>query len=200
MNVLRATRRIAAAAALSGLALIASVGLGVGTGVAAAAPSVTSLVYEVVIEGTASGNAFRRTATLTLIPTVTDVTGNGVNPFEACLRSGFPAGAPAVGAIWYGTNTACFPDRGQAIDLTYAVADADGFHTEADPNLQALMVNHWTASDDYIFAFPYGPVSGGTTYRFFEDGTVQGAVELVGHGGLGGYSTYSATFSGALVG
>lgn len=123
MNALRATRLLATAAALSGLAIVASVGLGAGTGVAAAAPapSVTSsdlrpaahassLVDEVVIEGTASGNAFRRTATLTLIATVTDVTGNGVNPYEACLRSGFPAGTPAVGAIWYGTTCGRAPD------------------------------------------------------------------------------------------
>ena len=68
-----------------------------------------------------------------------------------------------------------------------------------DYNVQALMVNHWTASNDYVFAFPYGPVSGGTTYRFFEDGTVRGAVELVGHGGMGGTSTYSAVLSGVRV-
>lgn len=168
-------------------------------GVATAAPSPSEIVYEVTIEGTASGNAFSRTATLTVLPTVTDVTENGVNPYEACLRSGFPAGTPEVGAIWYGTNTACFPDKGQTLDLAVAAEDSDGFHTEPDPNVQALMVNQWTASDDYVFAFPYGPVSGGTTYQFFEDGTVRGAVELVGHGGMGGTSTYSAVLSGVRV-
>jgi hypothetical protein len=184
-----------AAAVLSAAALTVA-----AAGVAAADPAratqATEFVYEVTIEGTASGNAFSRTATLTVVPTVTDVTENGVNPYEACLRSGFPAGAPEVGAIWYGTNTACFPDNGQSLDLAIAVEDANGFHTEPDPNLQALMVNAWTASDNYIYAFPYGPVSGGTSYQFFDNGTVQGVIELVGHGGMGGTSTYSAVLSG----
>ncbi len=194
MNLTR-TLTNTAAAVLSAAALTVA-----AAGVAAADPAratqATEFVYEVTIEGTASGNAFSRTATLTVLPTVTDVTENGVNPYEACLRSGFPAGAPEVGAIWYGTNTACFPDNGQSLDLAIAVEDANGFHTEPDPNLQALMVNAWTASDSYIYAFPYGPVSGGTSYQFFEDGTVQGVIELVGHGGMGGTSTYSAVLSG----
>src|SRR5688500_1508048 len=81
-----------AAAVLSAAALTVA-----AAGVAAADPAratqATEFVYEVTIEGTASGNAFSRTATLTVLPTVTEVTENGVNPYEACLRSGFPAGA-----------------------------------------------------------------------------------------------------------
>jgi hypothetical protein len=183
------------AAALLGAAALTVTAAGVAT----AAPAPDEIVYEVTIEGTASGNAFSRSATLTVLPTVTDVTENGVNPYEVCLRSGFPSGTPEIGAIWYGTNTACFPDNGQALDLAVAAEDSGGFHTEPDPAVQALMVNHWTASDDHLFAFPYGPVSGGTSYRFFEDGSVQGAIELVGHGGMGGTSTYSAVLSGVRV-
>jgi hypothetical protein len=168
-------------------------------GVADAAAAQSEAVYEVTIEGTASGNAFSRTATLTVLPTVTDVTENGVNPHEVCLRSGFPAGSPEVGAIWYGTNTACFPEKGQALDLAVVAEDSDSVYTEPDPNMQALLVNLWTASDNYAFAFPYGPVSGGTDYQFSEDGMVQGTIELVGHGGMGGTSSYSAVLSGVRV-
>lgn len=190
---------ITATAARTTAAALAAVALTLTGAGAASAQAATPVVYEVVISGTASGNAFERTGTITVLPTVTDVTTNGVNPFEVCLESGFPAGLPEVGAIWYGTNTACFEDRGQQIDLTHAVWDDAGFHTEPDPNLQALLVNHWTASDDYIFAFPYGPYRGGTSYQFFDDGTVTGTIDLLGHGGLGGHSTYQATLSGVRV-
>jgi hypothetical protein len=190
------TNRAALATAAALLVTATLAVTGAGTAQARAAAPVT---YEIVIEGTASGNAFQRTGTITLMPTTSEVTTNDVNPYEVCLRSGFPAGTPEVGAIWYGTNTSCFPDNGQAVDLTYAVEDETGYYTEPDPNVQALMVNHWTASENYIYAFPYGPYQGATSYRFADDGTVTGTVELVGHGGMGGNSTYSAALSGTRV-
>jgi hypothetical protein len=156
------------------------------------------IVYRVTIRGTASGNPFAVRGVLLLAPTVTRVTTNGVNPFEACLASGFPAGNPQTGAIRYGTNSACFRSRGANIDTVFARLRGRTYRTRPDGRLQATFLNNWTARPG-ITACIYSPVSGSTVYRL-RNKRVRGAIHMRGYGGaFCGFSTYDARIRGRRI-
>lgn len=154
--------------------------------------------YQVTVTGTVSGRAFRQVGTIVLAPTVTNVTTNGVNPLEACLKVGFPAGSPQVGAIWYGSNSACFSSRGANIDMVFAAVSGSTYVTQPDGRLQATYINNWTSSNS-IAACAYGPVSGTTSWTF-SNTAVSGTINLRGYGGaFCGWSDYVATISGVRI-
>lgn len=65
---------------------------------------------------------------------------NGENQLELCLRSGFPAGNPEVGAIWLGSNTACFNSRAQ-LDMVFADVQGDRYSLRPDSTIAATGLN-----------------------------------------------------------
>lgn len=189
-------RLIGIAGAVS--ALFVGVGQAVDQQPAAAQTGVAT--YQITIAGTASGNPFRLGGLFVVAPRVTSVTTNGLNPFETCVRVGYPAATPQTGAIWYGSNTACFSSRGQNIDLVYANANANGsaYATQPDGRLQATYSNNWTARGG-ITACLYSPASGSTSYNI-TGSNVSGTIQLQGYGGaFCGNSTYIAQFNGVRI-
>ena len=189
-----AVRLIALVAAL----MVVVVGSMTLAGPASAANGVS--VYEVAISGTASGNPFARTGALVVGPTVDRVaTTNGVNQFEVCLQSGSPAAAPETGAIKFGTNSACFGGRA-ALDLAVTGWTGSDFIVRPDANLAYSGFNGWNARSG-IAAFIYYPIGGQAAFRFGQDGTLSGSLQLQGVGGGGlGSGTYTASLTGRLVG
>ncbi|MGI5200650.1 Hsp70 family protein [Spirillospora sp. CA-108201] len=156
--------------------------------------------YSVSLSGMVSGQTFRRTAQLQVMPTVTRVgTNNGVNPVEVCLRSGFPAGTPEVGAIWFGTNTACFPERGAQLDMTNVEVDGDTITVRPDARIAATGLNQFTASGNSIYACLYQPVSGTMTVDLSGDSPT-GELDINGYSGpcqaVGTNTTYTASING----
>jgi hypothetical protein len=187
------TRILAAAAAA--VAVIAGALM---SGAPAEAAPVALQTFRVTIKGTASGNAFTQTGTLTLHRTITTAgTRNGLNPLDVCLRVGFPAGLPAAGAIWLGTNSACFPFRRADLDMGQVGVAGNALTFTPDSRLQATNVNLWTGSGS-VTACPYSPGSGSAVYRFNPAArTMTGTVRLSGYGGaFCGRSTYAATLTG----
>ncbi|MFC7615269.1 hypothetical protein ACFQV2_18910 [Actinokineospora soli] len=68
--------------------------------------------YAITLTGTVSGQDFTRDAQLSVTGTIAEVgTTNGVNALDLCLVAGFPAATPEIGAVWFGSNTGCFPTR-----------------------------------------------------------------------------------------
>lgn len=159
--------------------------------------------YEVTLRGQVSGNPFQRAATITVGPTVASSgTTSEVNPVEICLRSGFPAGTPETGAIWFGTNSACFPTRGADLDLAIVSAAGPTVEVAPDSAVAATLANGFNAAGGVV-ACIYAPDGGTVTYRFGPD-RVEGTVALTGFGGacgaVGTSATYSATFAGERAG
>jgi hypothetical protein len=178
---------IAAAALLAGLlpAVPAS---------AAIPPTLAS--WRVTINGTASRVAFSIDGTVTMHRTVTRETTNGANEVDVCLRAGFPGGLPSAGAIWFGSNSACFPVARADLDLAHVSVGDDEVTVEADGRLQALHINLWTGRPT-VTTCPYSPTGGSAVYRIDSDGSLSGSVRLQGYGGaFCGTSSYSATVRG----
>ncbi|WP_067451036.1 Hsp70 family protein [Actinomadura macra] len=155
--------------------------------------------YSVSLSGTVSGQAFERTAQLQVMSTVARVgTTDDVNPIEVCLRSGFPAGTPEVGAIWFGTTTACFPERGAQIDMATVEVSGDTVTVRPVERIAAGGLNQFTASGNSIYACLYQPVAGSMTVTFSGD-SASGELDINGYGGpcqaIGTNATYTARFA-----
>ncbi|CNE46605.1 chaperone protein DnaK [Mycobacterium tuberculosis] len=162
-------------------------------------PGIKEGTYTVSLSGTVGGQTFQRTAQLQVTSTVARVgTNNGVNPIEVCLRSGFPAGTPEVGAIWFGTNTACFPERGAQLDTATVEVSGDTVTVRPDARIAAAGLNQFTASGNYIYACLYQPVSGTMTVTF-SGASASGELDINGYSGpcqaAGTNTTYTATFT-----
>jgi hypothetical protein len=183
---------------LAALAVVAATALFAGSPAAAAPPAL--ITFRVTISGTASGNPFTQTGTLTLHRTVTTAgSTNGVNPLDVCLRAGFPAGLPAPGAIWLGSNSACFPIGRADLDMGAVNVSDSRVDFEPDGRLQATLINLWTARGSVV-SCPYAPVAGSAIYRFDTGNRLSGSVRLSGYGGAAcGWSTYSATVAGVRI-
>lgn len=154
--------------------------------------------YDVTISGTVSGHQFQRSATLKVVPVITTVgTTNGVNDVDVCLVSGSPAAQPAVGAIWFGSNSACDPGAGSAdIDLGYVTVDGTTITVKPDEKVAATLGNNFTSSAG-IAACLYAPVSGSLSIRT-DGGSVSGSLDVSGYGGaMCGNSAYQATVTGS---
>ncbi|MEV7012364.1 hypothetical protein [Streptosporangium sp. NPDC051022] len=154
-----------------------------------------SASYSVTISGNVNGRNFQRSGTVVLRSTVTRVTTNGVNPVDVCLKSGFPAGAPDVGAIWYGSNSACVRSAA-SLDMAFVSVNGNTVTVSPDKRISATSANNFTATSS-ITTCIYYPVEGGATYTFRDNGTVSGRISIRGFGGYPcGNSTYNATLSG----
>jgi hypothetical protein len=159
--------------------------------------------WQVTISGTVSGRNFQRTGTVVVGSTVaTSGTTTEVNPIEVCLKSGFPAGTPEIGAIWLGTTSACFPTRGADLDL--ATVDVSGNDVTVAPDSQvAATLNNGFNALGGVTACIYAPDGGQATYHFNPDGSLDGTIDITGFGGacgqVGGTSaSYRATITGSL--
>lgn len=176
------------------LVLLVGLVLAVPAPADAAVQSVAS--WRVTVQGTVSGRPFTQTGTVVMARPVARVgTNNGVNPIEVCLKVGFPAGVPSTGAIWYGTNSACFPFRSANIDMAYVSVSGSTVTARADGRLQATYLNGWTATSS-IAANYYSPTGGSATYTLRSNGSLTGSVNLTGRAGANGVSTYRATITG----
>ncbi|GAA5202100.1 hypothetical protein GCM10023322_83280 [Rugosimonospora acidiphila] len=154
--------------------------------------------YSVTIEGTAGSTNFSRDGTLKIVETITTIaTTNGVNPLDACLVSGFPGAQPEVGAIWFGSNSACDPDASAAdIDMGTVGLDGDTVTVEPDERVAAGLANNFTVASG-LLACPYAPVSGSMQLTVDADGGIDGSIDLVGYGGaFCGQTRYRADISG----
>lgn len=131
---------------------------------------------------------------------------NGVNPFDTCLRVGFPAGAPEPGALWFFTNVNCLSEGNDRIDLAQVVYDQTGYSAIPDSTFTGCLdgtrnrcVNTFTARSG-LLACIFEPNRGKVRYRFSSEGTVEGEIDLVGAGCEdepgNGTSRYSATLQG----
>ena len=160
-----------------------------------ASTALGAITYSVTLSGTVSGRNFQRSGTVVLRDTVTRVTSNGVNPVEVCLKSGFPAGTPDVGAIWYGSNSACVRSAA-SLDIAYVTVNGNTVSVVPDSRIAATFANNFTATGN-ITSCIYHPTEGGATYTFRANGTVSGRISMRGFGGYPcGNSTYTATLSG----
>jgi hypothetical protein len=160
---------------------------------AALPPSVAS--WRVTISGTTSGKPFTVGGTVTLHRTVTRAgTINGVNRGDVCLKAGLPAGRPPRGAIWYGSNSACFPAVRENLDLAYVAVSGNQLTVNPDRRFQDPATNVWTDRCSY------SATGGAATYRVHTNGTLSGSVRLQGQGGAAcGTSTYNATLTGVRL-
>ncbi|MEV8633769.1 hypothetical protein AB0395_19130 [Streptosporangium sp. NPDC051023] len=166
-----------------------------GTASDAGAAARGSVSYSVTISGNVSGRSFQRSGTVVLRSTVTRVTTNGVNPVDICLKSGFPGGIPDVGAIWYGSNSACFGSTA-ALDMAYVRVNGNSATVSPDSRISATGSNGFTPSNS-VTSCIYHPTEGGATYTFRDNGTVSGRISVRGFGGYPcGSSTYNANISG----
>jgi hypothetical protein len=153
--------------------------------------------YQVTLTGTVSGNSFRRTASLRLIPTVAKVgTNNGVNSIDLCLRSGFPAGVPEIGAIWFGSNSGCFNAPAQ-LDMVYLEETGNTVTMRPDSRIAATGANSWTPGSGVV-ACIYYPIDGSASFTF-SGASVSGSIALRGYSSpTCSNSDYRATVAGSL--
>lgn len=153
--------------------------------------------WDVTMTGSVSGRSFARSGVLRIVPTIaTAGVTNGVNAVDVCLRSGFPAGIPEVGAIWLNSNSGCeAASSGADLDLGVVTVDGAVVTFAPDPQISATLANAFTSSDSVGFACPYAPVEGRMTV-VVEGGQVSGTVAIGGYGGAScGSTTYDAEFS-----
>lgn len=170
------------------------------TTTAAAAPVIELGEYALTLTGTVAGHTFERPAQLSVTGTIAEHdTTNGVNALDICLVSGFPPGAPDLGAIWLGSNTGCFPSAGPVdIDLTRTTVTAATVTVEPDETVAAAGLNTFVDSGDRNACLHHA-VAGSMTAAFGPDATVSGRVEITGDDACGARTAFTATFTGALL-
>lgn len=103
-----------------------------------------------------------------------------------------------MGAKWFGTNTACFPERGAQLDTATVEVSGDTVTVRPDARIAAAGLNQFTASGNYIYACLYQPVSGTMTVTF-SGASASGELDINGYSGpcqaAGTNTTYTATFT-----
>ncbi len=169
-----------------------------GPGVPEVTPEGGVVVWRVTISGSASGWSFRKTGLFYLAGRVTGTTTNDVNPFEACLKVGYPAGSPRRGSIWYGSNSECFPSGPSRLDVAYVGVRGSTIIVRPDSRYQATYANNWTVRRS-VFANIYSPVSGSGRFTVTDGGGLRGTIDLVGYGADPGPSHYQATLTGVRI-
>lgn len=121
-------------------------------------------------------------------------------PYEWCMKVGFPMGTPKPGAIWFGTNGTCFGKGGDKPVAT--IRESSGEHTltplSPPPPLDQSM-NTFTATSG-LLAVAYQPNGGDVRFRATEQ-RQEGTLSLQGLAlsGLSTPGTFTATFTAALV-
>lgn len=170
-------------------------------GASAAAPS-GSMVYQVTISGTASGNPFTRTGYVVLSSTITRTTTNGVNPLDVWLTSGNPLTSPQLGAISFGTNNS-YLGGSSLLDIAYVAYNGttQTITIQPDPSYGGIGANVFNSSGGLLGSLYQ--IYGGQMQLQLRDGgsTIAGTVDVVAKGAY--YYTqasYRATVTGRFVG
>ncbi|WP_344612991.1 hypothetical protein [Dactylosporangium salmoneum] len=142
--------------------------------------------YPVTITGTVAGVRFSRDATVTVAKSA------GGNPIDVCLISGFPPGAPQLGAIRFGSNTVCSPGAANTFDMGRATVSGSTIVVQADPLMTSTQMNNFTSSNS-LFACLYG-VQSGSMKVTVTNGSASGSIDVTS-GSCGG-ARYQAQISG----
>jgi CARDB/Secretion system C-terminal sorting domain len=185
----------------------------------------TRATYDISLSGsTSNGGNFSRTGRMIVDPRITAAGGvnlnNGPNDREVGIVSGFPAGTPEPGAIWFFTNTAMCRPLGTGCNSTPVNAALDVVFTSISANkltirldgtvygnagagnvLTANLLNNFSARGG-ITASLYQIISGTIELTFSNNGrTVSGTIDITGTSGLGGVGTssYFANVSGTCA-
>ncbi len=165
-----------------------------------------SASYRIELTGEAGGRSFTRSGELYVAPTIEPTaTTNGPNPIDVCVVSGFPAGTPEVGALWFASNSGCIPSAGpQDMDLAFVDVrdrgDSVRVDIEPDAGFTAQALNTYT-SEDGLTALLF-LIETGSMELTFSDNEVTGTIDFVGFCGLctggagGNRGTYTATIEG----
>jgi hypothetical protein len=152
--------------------------------------------HTITLSGAAAGNGFDRQGTLEIRPTITrNGTTNGVNVLDVCIRSGFPAGQPEAGALWFGSNAGCFRDGGE---LDLAEVGVEGATITVVPDVRsAESYGSNFSTTGGASACVYTPFSGRATIRFHANGRISGSIDVQGAAGdFCGNGKYRADISG----
>ena len=154
-------------------------------------------VYNIIIEGAANDNYFRRSGQLYIFPTVAlPETQNGVNPVDLFISSGSPIGSPQTGAIRLGTNTE-FLDRRTPIDLAYVTTNSNQITIVPDYRLASLGVNVFSSFSGVTAGL--WQVYDGSINLMFQDQRVSGTIDVLAKGEYYYFnSPYRANISGVL--
>jgi hypothetical protein len=160
-----------------------------------------SLIYEVTIRGSASGNAFNRVGYVVLTPTITRDTTNGVNPVDVWFVSGNPVVTPQVGAINFATNLQLRNHR-SALDVAYVTWDSRTATITVRPDWQyaAIGLNVFNNSSGLLGGI-YQIYDGQLQLQLGNGGsTISGTVNFVAKGAYYYFNVpYNATIQGRLV-
>ncbi|WP_162641399.1 hypothetical protein [Streptosporangium sp. 'caverna'] len=151
--------------------------------------------YTVVLSGSAIGSArFDQQGELRIRKSTDHL------PYELCLKVGNPWGAPAPGAIWFGTNGTCFGSGLDAAVVHIRENNGETLITPVDPppTLKQSM-NSFTATPG-ILAGAYVPDRGEIRFRTSAS-KIEGAFSLQGLDAFGRSTrgTFTATLTASLV-
>ncbi len=126
--------------------------------------------YPVTLRGSVDGNSFTRSATLYVASSA------GGNSIDVCLISGFPMGAPEVGAIRFVSNTTCFPGASKKFDMGSVTVSGSTVTVQADPSMEPTGMNQFTDSGS-VFACPFF-VDSGSMRVTVAGGRVTGSIDV----------------------
>ncbi|WP_431910319.1 hypothetical protein [Micromonospora carbonacea] len=126
--------------------------------------------YPVTLDGTVNGVGFRRSGTVHVAESA------GGNPVDVCLISGFPLGAPEVGAVQFLSNTVCDPNSGSTFDMGRVAVSGATITVKADPMTASTGMSLFTAASS-IVACPY-TVQSGSMKVTIADGRARGSIDV----------------------
>ena len=154
-------------------------------------------VYNIIIEGIAQGNYFRRSGQLYIYPTIAaDGTQNGVNLVDLFIGSGNPIGSPQTGAILFGTNNTFIGSSSQ-IDLAYVNTSSNQITIVPDSRVASLGTNVFSSASGVTAGL--WQVYDGSVNLQFQGELVSGTIDILAKGAYYNFgNTYKANISGAL--
>ncbi|HEY0078370.1 MAG TPA: hypothetical protein VGB73_06960 [Pyrinomonadaceae bacterium] len=160
------------------------------------------LIYNIRLQGAASGWPFMRIGQMALAPTASTYgSTNGVNPFDVLIISGSVWGAGGTGAISFATNTALIGGMAK-LDMAYMT------YNKKSGKLDILVDNRLGQTFGSSFTVKSGvtaqlwAVQGGTVTLQFDSTmkNVQGTLNLMGRGSMYGNASYRASLVGNFAG
>ncbi|MFC8845289.1 MULTISPECIES: hypothetical protein [unclassified Micromonospora] len=126
--------------------------------------------YSVTLDGTVNGVGFRRPGTVHVAKPA------GGNAVDVCLISGFPLGAPQVGAVQFLSNTVCDPNSSNTFDMGRATVSGSTITVTADPMTASTGMSLFTAANS-ILACPY-TVQSGSMRVTVANGRASGSIDV----------------------
>jgi PKD repeat protein len=182
-------------------------------------------LYKINMSGFTPNANFERQGDMLIGPTIIGAGGanfnNGINDREIGIVSGFPAGFPQAGALWFFSNTALCQYMNTGCNSIQANAALDITFTEIDENLGYLKftldgviydnvgagnalvaeLNTFTATNNFISGQIYQVIQG-TIEVYFDNGgeSVSGVIDIQGvNANSIGTSYMYCTFDGYCI-